>query len=146
MMPLWMSTISPEQSMWGWAFSSDGRAVGGPPGVADADAPAERGRGQRSGQVDQLAGAAAAVNGAVLDHGDPGRIVATVFQSLERLQKRGAVSLSPTYPTMPHIVIQGVSGSRPPQAAAAALTRSPHRIVSCGRRAAAPDPTALIRR
>jgi hypothetical protein len=66
-----------------------GRTMGGPAGVADAGLAGQRLMHQQVGQVHQLAHGAAAVEPAVVDGGDPGAVVAAVFQPLQRLDQQG---------------------------------------------------------
>ena len=67
-----------------------GGAVGRPAGVADAGFAGEWVVNQQIGEVHQLADGAAAIKPAVLHGGDPGAVVATVFEALQRFdQNRG---------------------------------------------------------
>ena len=61
------------------------RAVRGPARVADADRAAERSGGQLGLQVHQLAARPAPVERAALQRGDARRVVAAIFEALERV-------------------------------------------------------------
>jgi hypothetical protein len=69
-MPLCTTTIRPEPSRCGWAFSSVG----------------ERLRLDRVLEINQLAGAAALLDAAIGDDGDPGRVVAAILQPAKPFQ------------------------------------------------------------
>jgi hypothetical protein len=72
---------------------ADGRrAVGGPAGVADAGLARERFVDEEVGEVHELAHRAAAVEAARVHRGDPGAVVAPVFEALQRLDEGGAAS------------------------------------------------------
>ena len=62
-------------------------AVGGPAGMADADIAGERLARQARFQRGELALGAPASQGAVIQGGDPGGVVAAVFEALERLDQ-----------------------------------------------------------
>ena len=64
--------------------------VGCPAGVADASFTGERFVHQQIRQIDQLAHSAAAVERAVIDGGNTGTVVATVFKPFERLNQDGS--------------------------------------------------------
>ena len=66
-----------------------GHAMRRPAGVADADTAFERRRFQPGFEIDQLALGAAAVEMAVFDRGDAGRIIAAIFEPLQRVDDQG---------------------------------------------------------
>ncbi len=61
------------------------RAVGGPARVADAGEARERFLLQKLDELDELAGAAAALDVAVDKRGDARRVIAAIFEPLQRL-------------------------------------------------------------
>ncbi|MNT21276.1 hypothetical protein D3C72_1566110 [compost metagenome] len=64
-------------------------AVGGPAGVADADCARQRFGGQDGFQFADLALGAAAFDATVHDGGDPGGIIAAIFQTLQAVDQTG---------------------------------------------------------
>ena len=91
MMPLWMMAMLPEQSRWGWAFDGFGGAVGRPPGVADSRD--ESGWRQLALQAQGLyrLGTFRGARSPGLSgphQGDPGRVVATIFQARQTFKQR----------------------------------------------------------
>ena len=86
MMPLWTSA----SALGGVRMGVDlgRRAVGRPAGVADADAAGERRAAELVLEVAELALGAAAREVAVLQRRDAGRIVAAVFQPLQRIDQQ----------------------------------------------------------
>ena len=66
-----------------------GPAMGGPAGMADAAMAAERFAGEAVFEILQLAFGAAAREHAVLQGGDTGRIIAAIFEPLERIHHGG---------------------------------------------------------
>ena len=80
MIPLWTTTV-PSQSVWGWAFSSDGRPcvaqrVWPMPGVPARAAPSALEHLEPPGGPPD-------VEGAVVEHGDAGRVVAAILEALQ---------------------------------------------------------------
>ena len=73
----------------GWALRSRRLAVGRPARVADADRAGQRLAAEPRLEVDQLALGAPALDVAVDQGGDAGRIVAAIFQALQRLDQQG---------------------------------------------------------
>ena len=64
-----------------------GPAMGRPAGVADADQPGERLAREFLFQILQLAFGAAPRQHAVFEGGDAGRIIAAIFEALERIDQ-----------------------------------------------------------
>jgi hypothetical protein len=83
MMPLW--TTASFSVACGWALVSFGAAVGRPAGVADADGAGQRRLNQLQLQVDELALRPPPLQPPRFQGGDAGRIVAAVFQPLQRV-------------------------------------------------------------
>ena len=90
MTPLWTTAILPDWSRCGWEFSSDGRAVRGPAGVADAEV---AGGGFGFNNLRQ-----ALVNFALFlaheqvapfEHGHAGAVVTAIFQPPQSFQQDG---------------------------------------------------------
>ena len=72
-----------------------GNAVRGPAGVADADAAGQRVGLQQRFQIGQLALGAAALDPAIHQGGDAGRVIAAIFQPTQSLdQRRGDLALA----------------------------------------------------
>ena len=83
MMPLWtMATPFGEMRM---RVGLVGHAMGRPARVADADRAVERLVLQPAFEVDELAFGAAAGKFAALDGGDAGRVIAAIFEPLQRI-------------------------------------------------------------
>ena len=85
MMPL--CTIATRSVAMGWALRSDRLAVGRPARVADADRARQRLGAEPRLEIDQLALGAAALDVAVDQGGDARRVVAAIFQPLQRLDE-----------------------------------------------------------
>ena len=85
MMPLWTTDDALVHVRMGVAL--DGLAVRGPARVADADVALQRLVGKAQLEVLQLALGAAAVQVAVLDGGDAGRIIAAIFEPPQRVDE-----------------------------------------------------------
>jgi hypothetical protein len=66
-----------------------GGAMGGPAGMADAGTPAQRAFLQHFGQLVELPGRAAALDGAIHQGGDAGAVIAAIFQAAQRLDQDG---------------------------------------------------------
>ena len=87
MIPLWTRASAPVQSVWGWALGSDGPAVGGPAGVADARGGRRRGVADRPGQLGQLARPPPHPDPVAVDQGHARRVVAPVLQAAQAVEE-----------------------------------------------------------
>ena len=69
-----------------------GHAMGGPAGMADADVAAERLLAEQPLQIDELPGRPAPRQGAAIQRGDPGQVVAAIFEPFQGIddQRRDA--------------------------------------------------------
>ena len=65
-----------------------GRAMGGPTGMADAGLARQGFMHQQVAEIDQFSDRTAAIKLPVVDGGDPGAVIAAVFQSFQRLNQR----------------------------------------------------------
>src|ERR1700730_17285780 len=66
------------------------QTMGSPAGVADADHPLDRLPGETFSEVDELALGAPALNAAVDEGRNPGRIIAAVFETSKSFEKRSS--------------------------------------------------------
>ena len=87
MMPLW--TMATRLGGDGMGVALGGLAVGRPARVADADRARQRLAAEPRLEVHKLALGAPALDVAVDQGGDAGRIVAAIFQALQRLDQQG---------------------------------------------------------
>ena len=90
-MPLWTTATGPDAV--GVGVDDARRAVGRPAGVADPGAAGQGVGHQEVGQLDELAHGSAAGEPALVHGGDPGAVVAAVFEAPERVDqdRRGLV-------------------------------------------------------
>ncbi len=74
----------------GMGVALTGRAMGRPARMAHADVAQQRVCGQTIGKVDEFAGLAAYLNGAiVIDHGQAGRVIASIFELSQTVEDDG---------------------------------------------------------
>ena len=71
--------------------------------MADADRPRQRLLAQARLEIDQLALGASTVDVAANKGGDPGGVITTILQPLQRLDQEGAIGGSPIMPMLPHM-------------------------------------------
>ena len=119
MMPLW--TTATRSVACGWALCSVGA-----PWVAQRVwpmpiLPPSGSKASFCARLPSLPSARRRIDAAVFERGDPGAVVAAVFEPLERIHEPGATGSVPMMPTMPHMPCYSLDFDR---LIASALARS----------------------
>ena len=103
-----------------------GHAVGRPARVADADRAVERLALQAAFEIDQLAFGAAAGELAALDGGDAGRVIAAIFEPLQRIDdERRDRRVADNSNNSAHAALSPIPGPIPPFAVNGYLRSAP---------------------